>query len=332
MNKAHGYNEISIRMLKLCESAITKLLHLIFKNCLCSSALPDVWKKANVIPVHNKGDKQVLKNYGLVPLLPICGKIFEKLIFNALYSFFEDHKLLNPCQSGFKKNDSCINQLVSITHEIYSAFDCNPSLEVRGVFLDLSKAFDKVWHDGLIYKLKSLGISGNLLKLIQNYLDNRFQRVLLNGQTSEWKPVKAGVPQGSILGPLFFLVYINDICSNLSTNVKLFADDTSLFSIVNDANKSFENLSNDLCIISNWAYQWKMSFNPDISKQAREVIFSRKTSIQSHPVLTFDNSPVIKTTHHKHLGLILDEKLNFKEHLKEKMSKAYKGIAVLRKL
>ena len=91
-----------------------------------------------------------------------------------------------------------------------------------------------------------------------------------------------------------FLVYLNDICSNLSTNVKLLADDTSLFSIVNDANKSFENLSNDLCIISNWAYQWKMSCNPDRSKQAQEVIFSRKTSIQSHPVLTFDNSPVTK--------------------------------------
>ena len=189
-----------------------------------------------------------------------------------------------------------------------------------------------MWHDGLIYKLKSLGISGSILKLIQNYLDNWFQRVLLNRQTSEWKPVKAGVPQGSVLGPLFFLVYINDICSTLSTNVKLFADDTSLFSIVNDANKSFQYLSNDVCVISNWTYQWKMSFNLDRSKQAQEVNFSRKTSIQSHPVLTFDNSPVTKTTHHKHMGLILDEKLSFKEHLKEKMSKAYKGIAALRKL
>ena len=150
----------------------------------------------------------------------------------------------------------------------------------------MSKAFDKVWHDGLIYKLKSLGISGSVLKLIQNYLDNRFQRVLLNGQTSEWKPVKAGVPQCSVLGPLFFLVYINDICSNLSTNLRLFADDASLFSIVHDANKSFQNLSNDLCVISNWAYQWKMSLNPDRSKQAQEVIFSRKTSIQPHLVLT----------------------------------------------
>ena len=120
-----------------------------------------------------------------------------------------------------------------------------------------------------------------------------------------------------------FLVYINDICSNLSANVKLLADATSRFSIANDANKCFQNLSNDLCIISNWANQWKMSFNPDRSKQAQEVIFSRKRSIQPHPVLTFDNSPVIKTTHQKHF--ILDEK-----NLKEKMSEAYKEIAVLR--
>ena len=128
------------------------------------------------------------------------------------------------------------------------------------------------------------------------------------------------------------LVYINDIWSNLSTNVKLFADDTSLISTVNDANKSFQNLRNDLCITSNWTCQLKMSFNPDRSKQAQEVIFSRKTSIQSQPVLTFDHSLVIKTMHHRHLGLILHNKLNFKEHLKEKMSKAYKGIAFLRKL
>ena len=204
MNKAHSHDEISIRMLKLCESAIIESLYLIFKNCLISNTFPDVWKKTNVIPVLKKGDKQVLKNYRSVSLLPICGKIFEKLILNALYSFFEDHKLLNPCQSGFKKNDSCINRLVSINYEIYSAFNCHPSLEVRSVFLDLSKAFDKVWHDDLICKLKSLSISGSLLKLIQNYLDNRFQKVLLNGQTSEWKPVKAGVSQSSILGSLFF--------------------------------------------------------------------------------------------------------------------------------
>ena len=121
------------------------------------------------------------------------------------------------------------------------------------------------------------------------------------------------------------MVYINDICSNLSTNVKLFTDDTSLFSIVNEANKSFQNLSNDLCVISNWAYQWKMSFNPIYPNKLKKL-FSQEKHRFSRTVLTFDNSPVTKTMHHKHLGLILDEKLNFKEHLKEKMSKAYEGI------
>ena len=109
VNKAHGHDEISITMLKLCESAITEPLYLVFKNCLSSNTFPDAWKKANVIPVHKKDDKQVLKNYRPVSLLPVCGKTFENLIFDALQSIFEDHKLLNPCQSAFKKNYSCIN-------------------------------------------------------------------------------------------------------------------------------------------------------------------------------------------------------------------------------
>ena len=133
---------------------------------------------------------------------------------------------MNSCQSGFRPNDSFINQLISITHNIYRAFDANPSLEVRGVFLDLSKAFDKVWHEGLLYKLNSNGINGNALHLIKSFLHNRNQRVVLNGQISSWLSIRGGVPQGSVLGPLFFLIYVNDLPEGLNFEVKLFADDT----------------------------------------------------------------------------------------------------------
>ena len=141
-----------------------------------------------------------------------------------------------PKQSGFRPGDSCTNQLLSIAHEILSAFD--DGHEVRGVFLDISKAFDRVWHEGLLFKLRQNGISGELITLIKDFLSCRKQRVVLNGQHSSWADVKAGVPQGSILGPLLFLIYINDLPNGLNSNVKLFADDTSLFSVVHNITDS----------------------------------------------------------------------------------------------
>ena len=144
-------------------------------------AFPSVWKKSNVIPMHKKRDKQLIKDYRPVSLLPICGKIFERLIFNIVFKFLGNKNLLNPNQSGFRLSDSCVYQLLSITHEIFSSRDCKPSLEVCSVFLDISKAFDKVWHEGLIYKLQTTGISGNLLKLLASFLSEWQQRVLLNG-------------------------------------------------------------------------------------------------------------------------------------------------------
>ena len=139
-----------------------------------------------------------------------------------------------------------MNQLLTITHEIFEAFDCNRPLEVTSAFLDISKVFDKVWHEGLLCKLKSMGISGEQYNLLENYLPGRFQRVILNGQHSSWKPILAGVPQGSILGPLLFLIYINDLPSELKSNVKSFADDMSLFTVLKDINESERILSNDL--------------------------------------------------------------------------------------
>ena len=133
-----------------------------------------------------------------------------------------DNNLLAPNQSGFKPGDSCINQLLSITHEIYSSFD--DGFEVRSVFLDISKAFNKVWHERIIFKLHQNGISDNLLNILSDFLRNRKQRIMLNGQFSSWTKVNTGIPQGSILAPLLFLIYINDLPDSLSSNAKLFAD------------------------------------------------------------------------------------------------------------
>ena len=150
--------------------------------------------KSKCYPSSLKGDKQIINNYRPVSSLAICSKIFEKITFNSLFEYLKDNKHLNCNQSGFRSGDSCVNQLLSITHEIYKSFDSNPSLEVRGVFFDTSKAFDRVWHDCLLYKVKLLGICGRYYNLIQSFLDSRHQTVILNGQSSKWSLVEAGVP------------------------------------------------------------------------------------------------------------------------------------------
>ena len=170
-----------------------------------------------------------------------------------MFGFLIENNLISSNQSGFKPGDSCINQLLSITHEIYKSFD--DGFEVRGVFLDISKAFDKVWHKGIIFKLQQNGISGKLLRVLSDFLKDRKQRVILNGQFSSWTSVNAGVPQGSILGPLLFLIYINDLADGLSSNAKLFADNTFLFSVIHDVGTSANELNNDLYEINKWTFQ-----------------------------------------------------------------------------
>ena len=168
-------------------------------------------------------------------------------------------------------------------------------LKVRCVFLDTSKAFDKVWHEGLIFKLKQNGISGNLLNLLCDFLTNRKQRVLLKWPVLDWSDVRTAVPQGSMLSPLLFLIYINDLSEGLSSNSRLFADDTSLFSVIHDSNISVFGLNSDLAKIYRWAFWRKMSFNPHHKKQAQEVIFSRKSKAISHSPLVFNKDNVIQT-------------------------------------
>ena len=174
-----------------------------------------------------------------------------------MFKFFIENELISSNQSGFKPGDSCVNQLLSTTQEIYKSFD--KGHKISGVFLDILKAFDKVWHDGIIFKLTQNGISWNLLKFLCDFLSERRQCVVLNGQASTWTNVTPGVPQSSILGSFLFLVYINYLFEGLFTNTKLFADDTSLFFVIHDSQTSANVLNKDLEMIHNWAFQWKMN-------------------------------------------------------------------------
>ena len=231
-NKVTGYDGISSQMLLLCGESAALPLKIIFKNIVITGIYPGIWKLANVTPIHKKNDKQILKNYRPISLLPIFSKIFEKIIFNRLYDFLNTNNLITKNQSGFRPADSTTNQLLDLIDTIHHSFDACPTLEVRAVFMDISKAFDKVWHDGLIFKLKQNGVSGSLLSFLENYLRERKQRFVLNGSTAEYEDIKSGVPQGSVLGPLLFLIYINDLKVNIQSQIRFFADDTMLFSIV----------------------------------------------------------------------------------------------------
>ena len=331
-SKAYGYDNLSIKMIKFCEESITIPLKIIFEESLKCGVFPEIWKKTNVVPVHKKEDKTLVKNYRPISLLPIFSKIFERVIYNSIFNYFISNKLFTLSQSAFLPGDSCIAQLLSIIHEIQTAFDENPLADVGGIFLEISKAFDKVWHEGLLYKLKN-GIESQLLSLLANYLENREQRVVLNGQTSEWKKIKSGVPQGSVLGPLLFLIYINDLPHGITSICKIFADDTSLFTKVLDINEFANKLNTDLKKITKWAHQWKMQFNPDPNKQANEVIFSKKsTNNLSYPPVRFNNNDIVKCPDQKHLGIVLDSKPNFDSHINQKIKKCNKLIGAIRRL
>ena len=330
--KAQGPDLVSAHMVKHCGKSLCIPLKIIFDNILETGIFPDQWKEANVTPVHKKNDKQIISNYRPISLLPILAKVFERIIFKNLYNYLIFNNLITKNQSGFRPGDSCSNQLLSLVHDIHKAFNDKKCLEVRSVYLDMSKAFDKVWHEGLVFKLQQNGIEGKFLNLLQNYLNNRKQRVVLNGMESNWGDIKAGVPQGSVLGPLLFLVYINDLEKGIKSTVKFFADDTSIYSIVHNPVLSAEELNHDLELINKWAHQWKMSFNPDPNKQAEEILFSNKLKSSVHPPIFFNNVEVKRVDNHKHLGLILDPRLTFSQHLTEKIATARKGIGIIKHL
>ena len=254
IGKASGPDGMSNRI--LCELAyeLSTPLCSLFNESLHTGRLPTSYKEANVCPVPKKGDLSNVSNFRPISLLNSISKVFERLVFKHLYNHLHENNLLSSLQSGFIPGDSTVNQLTFLYNTFCQALDAGK--EVRAVFCDISKAFDRVWHTGLLAKLRAAGVAGEVLAWFSNYLSNRKQRVILPGAVSDWTYIKAGVPQGSILGPLLFLIYINDIVHDIGSNIRLFADDTSLFIIVDNPLIAATNLNTDLEKISRWAATW----------------------------------------------------------------------------
>ena len=326
LGKAAGPDSINNRLLKELAHPLSIPLCDLFNFSLTTGKVPQIWKQANVSPIYKKNDPSDVSNYRPISLLSTIGKVLEKLVHKYLFSFFRDNNVITTLQSGFVPGDSTVNQLTDIYNTFCKALD--EGKEVRAVFCDISKAFDRVWHKGLIFKLQSAGISGTLLTWFSDYLSNRKQRVVLPGATSSWTSVKAGVPQGSILGPLLFLLYINDIVEDIHSSIRLFADDTSLYVIVDNPFQTAEQLNSDLLKIHRWATKWLVTFNPEKSES---ILFSRKYDT-FHPPINMNQNQIAEVDSHKHLGLVFSNDCTWHEHIELIKTKAWKRINVMRKL
>ncbi|MCG7875203.1 MAG: reverse transcriptase family protein [Candidatus Thiodiazotropha endolucinida] len=327
ISKACGPDLISPRLLKEGASILASPYCTVFNRSLIQGYFPSCWKDANVTPVYKKDDKSLPNNYRPISLLSLVGKVMERCVHKHLYNYIVEHQLLTPLQSGFVQGDSTTYQLLHTYHTFCEAVDSGK--EVRAVFCDISKAFDRVWHKGLLHKLWGIGCSNEILKWFSNYLSGRRQRVVLNGETSDWAPVLAGVPQGSILGPLLFLLYINDIVRFIGCAIRLFADDTSLYIIVDCPTQSASLLNADLKTISDWADAWLVTFN---ANKTSSMVFTRKQNPLVHPPLFMNNTMINETKSHKHLGLTFSNTCNWAEHITSISEKAWTRLNLLRAL
>ena len=256
ITKSVGPDNINARVLKELHDVIIEPLTLLFNNSLNQGMVPQEWKKALVTPIHKKGNKKLASNYRPVSLTSITCKMMEKI----MYSFIIDHIYANNYfsnfQHGFMKGRSTTSQLLEIMDHWTESFDLDTQIDC--IYVDFKKAFDSVSHELLIHKLKSYNISDSMITWLSSFLNNRKQSVRINGSTSSWTSVTSGVPQGSILGPLMFLLFVNDIPQITSSNIMLFADDTKLWRLI----KSIDDvniLQEHLAKIIEWCQKMETS-------------------------------------------------------------------------
>ena len=300
--KAPGWDGITTDLLRLCATGIAESLATLFNRSFSDGVFPAAWKLALVTPVFKKGCMARPNNYRPIALLSVVGKVCEKIVYKKLYHFVSP--ILSDNQSGFRRKDGTAHQLTRLVHEWSQALDKDQY--VGNVFFDLKKAFDKVWHKGLLIKLEFAGINHHALSWFRNYLSDRYQCVKINNSTSTPVRIHAGVPQGAILSPLLFIIYMNDIASlsvqDQASFTNLFADDTSLYVANGDPTMLATELQQAVDNLSEWFDNWLLNVN--IEKTAL-LILRKKGMPAIHITVRICGDVIHQVNKHKHLGLIL---------------------------
>ena len=325
--KAVGYDGISSKILQTLGYVISPILSNIFNKSMQLGIFPDKLKIAKVIPLHKGGKTDVINNYRPISILSSLSKIYEKIINNRLNNFLNKYNIISDYQFGFREGMSTTLALTDIYDQFQNNLDDGKI--TCGVFMDLAKAFDTVNHSILLTKLDHYGIRGNALHLIQSYLENRAQFVQINNHVSMNKTIMSGVPQGSVLGPTLFLVYVNDIQNVTNFEVRLFADDTLLYLSDKDSQTLEKNVNAELSKVQQWLDVNKLSLN--ISK-TKYMILSPQFKEKHIYQIKLKENLLSKTENHKYLGVIIDENLSWKPHIMTITSKLSKLSGLLYKL
>ena len=330
-NKSPGHDNIGNFIIKSVGGEIVEPLTRIFNLSLTTGIVPEKTKIAKVIPIYKKAEKDVFSNYRSVSLLPCFSKILERLVFNRCVDFIENHQILNEKQFGFRSKHSTYMAITQLVDTINCAVDKNKS--TIGIFFDLSKAFDTIDHNILLHKLEHYGFRGIVLDWFRNYLGNRKQYVFYNDCKSDMKEIVCGVPQGSILGPLLFLLYVNDItyASNV-LDFLLFADDTTITYSHSDIQSNIDIVNNELGEVSNWFKANKLSVNA--SKTNYMILGTHYMTSKVHDDLTviLDDTVLERVKCTKFLGLLIDECLTWKTHIDCISKTISRNIGIMNKL
>ena len=320
MNKASGPDLLHVNVLKNVLDLDVPLAY-IFNLSLRSGHIPQDWRDANITPLFKKGSRSSPSNYRPVSLTSQVVKVMERLIQDKLVNFLERNKIISCHQHGFQKKSSCITQLLECLNDWTDSYDKKQSTDV--VYLDFSKAFDSVPHKRLIFKLRSIGIRGNVLRWIESFLTNRRQRVILPGGVSSWRPVYSGVPQGSILGPILFLVYVNDIPDQVLSTVKMFADDTKVYREIS-SKEDCEILQSDLNALGAWANHWLLRFN-----ETKCVVLRIRQAIDFQ--YSLNGTVLQEDDKQKDLGVIISNDLKPETHINDIIKKANRRVGLIKR-